>query len=176
MRLAVDRAADVAGLVLLSPAAATRRIPPSLRAPLGVLGALDDRVGLVHRAVSRLVLTKGLSDIADDLVRSDHPGYRQVPFRALLQLLALQRRAADDAPRVTQPALVMHATQDHTCPLAASRLLFERLGSVDKRLVTLEHSYHVVTVDRDRAEVIAAVTEFLARLTAGAARPARQPS
>ena len=169
LRLAVELPRRVAGVALLSPAMATRRVPPWLRAPLGVVGVLDQRIGLVRAAVSRVVLTKGLSDIADDVVRGGHPGYRHVPFRALLQLLALQRIALADAPKVTQPALVVHATQDHTAPIAAARLLFDRLGSTEKRLVVLDDSYHVVTVDRERERVLAEVTAFVDRLASAEA-------
>jgi carboxylesterase len=106
-------------------------------------------------------MTKGGSDIADLEVRRRHPGYREVPLRALLNLLQLQRLVWHDAPALTQPALVMHATNDHTCSIDTARTLFERLGSRDKRLVVLDRSFHVVTVDCQREQVLAELDTFL---------------
>ena len=93
-----------------------------------------------------------------------------VPFRALLNLLLLQRVIRREAPRLVQPALVVHAVQDHTCPVRAARELYAELGSREKRLVVLEHSFHVVTVDCERATVTNAVRAFIDEIAA------RQPT
>lgn len=173
MRLAVTLPRQVAGIALLSSAVALGgKVPRWLTRPLGALGLLDQRSAFVRSRMSRLMLAKGASDIADDAVRAGHPGYRQVPLRALLGLLALQRVAARDAPNVRQPVLMMHARNDHTCPIDDARALYARLGSADKRLVILDQGFHVVTVDRDRGRVIEEVTAFIAHVAGIAAASA----
>jgi carboxylesterase len=167
VRLAVERRDAVAGIVLLSPAIELGR--PWLRRlkkPFALLSTADARLSIVQRCLAPLVMTKGGSDISDLEVRSRHPGYRQVPLRALLNLMQLQRVAWDAAPSVAQPALVMHAANDHTCPLAGAERLFARLGSATKRMVVLERSFHVVTVDHDRDRVLAEIATFLASVPA----------
>jgi carboxylesterase len=165
IRLATAHRADVAGVGLLSPAVALRRPwARRLRVPLRMLAAADARLPPLQRLLARSVATKGNSDIADLAVRSAHPGYRQVPLRALLNLLVLQRLAWHTAPALMQPALVIHAIQDHTCPIEAARLLFARLGSSEKRMVELAECFHVVTVDCERAHVIAELERFLGEL------------
>jgi carboxylesterase len=167
VRLAVERRNVVAGVVLLSPAIALGRAwVKRLHGPFRWLAAADTHLPFVPSLLARLVMTKGGSDIADLAVRATHPGYRQVPLRALLNLMHLQRFAWDAAPALTQPALVIHATNDHTCPLDAARRLFERLGAEEKRMVVLDRSFHVVTVDHDRAQVITEIDTFLARMRA----------
>jgi carboxylesterase len=176
LRLARLRPEQVAGVVLLSPAAGMAR--PLLRAfrrPLTMLGALDARSPRLQSALARVLLTKGLSDIADDEVRATHPGYRQAPLRALMNLFALQRLVLAELPRVTQPALVMHARLDHTAPLDAAELMFAALGASRKRMVVLEDSFHVVTVDRERAVVGAEVRRFVDEIAATGAPERRQP-
>ena len=168
VRLAVERRAQIAGVALLSPAIALgrpwlRRLTPGFRA----LSALDAHLPAVQRWLAPLALTKGGSDISDLEVRSRHPGYRQVPLRALLNLMHLQRFAWSAAPALTQPALVMHAANDHTCPLDGARALFARLGSADKRLVVLERCFHVVTVDCERDRVVSELDAFVAAVAAG---------
>lgn len=168
IRLAVERRAQVAGAALLSPAIALGR--PWLRRLGGgfrTLAALDAHLPALQRWLAPLVMTKGGSDISDSEVRSRHPGYRQVPLRALLNLMHLQRFAWTAAPALTQPALVVHAANDHTCPLDGARTLFTRLGSTDKRMVVLDHCFHVVTVDCERDRVLAELDGFLAGLTSG---------
>jgi len=168
VHLAIEHSDVIAGVVLLSPAIAlqrgtVRRLSRFLRA----LAALDARSGALRARLARVLFPKHGSDIADPAVRATHPGYRQVPLRALLNLLLLQRVVLREAARVTQPALVVHAAHDHTCPIAAARALYARLGSHDKRLVVLEESFHVVTVDRERARVAAEVRRFVDAIAAG---------
>lgn len=167
VRLAVERPGAVAGVALLSPAIELGR--PwlrRLRGPFGMLAAADAGFPALQPWLARLVMTKGGSDIADVEVRSRHPGYRQVPLRALLNLMRLQSLAWDAAPALAQPALVMHAASDHTCPLAGAERLFARLGSAAKRMVVLERSFHVVTVDCERELVLAEVDAFVASVAA----------
>jgi carboxylesterase len=168
LHLALDRPDVIAGVVLLSPAAALQRgTVRRLTRFLRVLATLDARSGALRARLARVLFPKHGSDIADQAVRATHPGYRQVPLRALLNLLLLQRVVLREAARVTQPALVIHATQDHTSPILAARELYERLGSRHKRLVVLEESFHVVTVDRERARVVAEVERFIDAIAAG---------
>lgn len=165
VRLAVERRDEIAGVALLSPAIALGR--PWLRRLGGgfrALAALDAQVPALQRWLAPLALTKGGSDIADLEVRSRHPGYRQVPLRALLNLMQLQRFAWSAAPALTQPALVMHAANDHTCPLDGAHALFARLGSADKRMVVLERCFHVLTVDCERERVVREIDGFLTAL------------
>ena len=175
IRLAIERPDVVAGIVLLSPAVALRRgTVRRLSHFLRMLGALDARSAGLRARLARVLFSKRNSDIADGDVRAAHPGYRQIPLRALLNLLMLQRIAGREAPRITQPALVIHALQDHTCPAAAARALYERLGSREKRLVLLEKSFHVVTVDREREAVRTQVRAFVDDLAARAVGDVRR--
>ncbi|MEB2286459.1 MAG: hypothetical protein B6D46_12490 [Polyangiaceae bacterium UTPRO1] len=165
VRLAVERRETVAGVALLSPAIELgqpwlRR----LRVPLDMLAAADAGAPALRRWLAPFAMAKGGSDIADLAVRNRHPGYRQVPLRALLNLMRLQRAAWAGAPALTQPALLLHAAHDHTCPLAGAERLFARLGSVDKRMVVLERSFHVVTVDCERDRVLAELDAFMAAI------------
>jgi carboxylesterase len=162
VHLAIEHPEHVAGVALLSPAVALRRgTVRRLSRFLHALAALDARSAPLRARLARVLFAKHGSDIADDEVRAQHPGYRQIPLRALLNILLLQRVVRREAPRVTQPALLVHALQDHTCPVAAAREFYARLGSREKRLVLLERSYHVVTVDRERERVCAEIRGFV---------------
>jgi carboxylesterase len=167
LHLAIERPDVVAGVVLLSPAASLRRATVRrLSHFLRMLGALDARSAGLRTRLARVLFPKTGSDISDPEVRATHPGYRQIPLRALLNILMLQRLVAREAPRLTQPALVVHAAQDHTCSIGAARILYDRLGSKEKRFVRLERSFHVVTVDCERTTVRREVRAFVDALAA----------
>ena len=80
--------------------------------------------------------------------------YPEVPVPPLASFMAIMRVTDDLLPAITCPALVLQSTEDHVVPPPNGPHILERLGSPDKRLVRLENSYHVATLDNDK-ELIA---------------------
>ncbi len=169
IRLAVARRDTVAGVALLAPAIEVHRgVVRTFGVPLQLLATAESYISPLRSLLARVSFPKGGSDISDLAVRATHPGYRQIPLRAVLNLLALQRAAWHDAPAVTQPSLIIHATNDHACPLAAAERLHARLGSRSKRFVCLDKCFHVITVDCERARVLEEIGDFLTGLSSTA--------
>jgi carboxylesterase len=77
-------------------------------------------------------------------------------------------RVVDGAlPLVTQPTLVMHATQDHTAPVACAKYIADRVApAANAKLRILDQSYHLIAVDVERDIVAAEVSGFLQPLRA----------
>lgn len=67
----------------------------------------------------------------------------------------VSRRLAD----VVQPCLIFHPRDDDRSSLSSSQKLQKRLGGVVE-LIVLDDSYHLVTLDRQRALVLERVLEF----------------
>jgi carboxylesterase len=155
-RLAADQGESVASLVLLAPAFfLPTSINISLRALRGVLGSITERIYLFN---------PGASDIHDAAARSVHPNCRLMPLSAPMKLLDLSALVRPMLSRITQPALVMHARRDHTCPMRKNvDYVMKHLGSPEKRAVELEESYHVITVDSEKQRVVDEVGEFVER-------------
>jgi carboxylesterase len=60
--------------------------------------------------------------------------------------------------------LVIHSKRDHTCPFDKNvEFLMSHLGSADKRVVALEESFHVITVDSERERVAQETLEFISQ-------------
>jgi carboxylesterase len=60
-----------------------------------------------------------------------------------------------------QPTLLIHGRLDHVCPFEKNvGFVMSHLGSAEKRAVTLEESYHVITVDSEKDRVADEVTSF----------------
>src|SRR5580704_2507755 len=155
-RLAADQGESIAGIVLLAPAFfLTTSVSLVLRGLRGVLGSITESIYLAN---------PGLSDIHDAAARSVHPSCRLMPLSAPLKLLDLSAVVKPMLPRVMQPALVIHARRDHTCPMRKNvAYVMKHLGSVEKRAVELEDSYHVITVDSDKELIIDEVATFVER-------------
>ncbi len=155
-RLAADQGESVAGLAMLAPAfflpASTTIALRSLR---GVLGSFVDNIYLFN---------SGGSDIHDAAARSIHPTCHLMPLSAPLKLFNLSAQVKPMLARITQPALVMHARRDHTCPMRKNLdYVMRHLGAAEKRAIELEESYHVITVDSEKERVVSEVAGFVER-------------
>jgi carboxylesterase len=155
-RLSADQGESIAGVVLLAPAFfLPTPVTLALKGIRGVLGSIVGRIFLLN--------TVG-SDIHDAAAKSVHPSARLMPLSAPLRLLDLTAVVKPMLPRITQPALVMHARRDHTCPMRKNvSYVMRHLGSPEKRAVELEESYHVITVDSEKERVAGEVAEFVER-------------
>lgn len=101
----------------------------------------------------------GGSDIRDARAKAENPSYRTIPTRALSQLVEFMSVTDEALPRLTQPVLVVHATQDHTAPVACAHRIAERARA--RRVRILPRSYHLIAVDVERDIVASEVTTFL---------------
>jgi carboxylesterase len=155
-RLAADQGESISGLVMLAPAfflpVSTTLALKSLR---GVLGSLVDSIYLYNPRDS---------DIHDAAARSVHPSCHLMPLSAPLKLLDLSAVVKPMLQKIAQPALVIHARNDHTCPMRRNlSYVMRHLGSVEKRAIELSDSYHVITVDSEKEFVAGEVAEFVDR-------------
>lgn len=89
--------------------------------------------------------------------------YRWTPMRPVESLLQFLPQLREELPLITAPALIMTSIHDHVVPARDGRDINRRIGSREKHLVTLHHSYHVVMKDHDRDEVFAKTLAFIQR-------------
>jgi carboxylesterase len=152
-RLAIDQPEAVAGVVMLAPAFF---LPLQSRFVLRALRPAAQLAEMIffHRP--------GGSDIHDAAARGIHPGSRLIPLRAALNLLELSDYLRPKIDAVEQPTLLIHSRNDHVCPFATNvDFVMDNLSSQQKRLVTLEESFHVVTVDSEKERVAQEIIEFV---------------
>jgi carboxylesterase len=157
-RLAVDQREAVAGIVMLSPAFF---LPFWIRVALRTIRATSGFAQQLYFHAS------GGSDIHDGAARRIHPGNSLLPLRAALGLIELSQQVRPKVPEIVQPALVIHGRHDHTCPFVKNvGFVMRHLGSSQKRAVTLEESFHVVTVDSEKDRVAEETLEFVSQFRA----------
>lgn len=149
LRLAEERGADVAGLVLVNPYVSSRR-----------------RDLLALPVLKRVV--PSLAGVVNDIKKpgEDEIGYHRLPLKGVAEISALWKVVVPDLPRVTQPLLYFRSSEDHVIDDSSSRTVLGAVSSRDVREQVLTNSYHVATLDHEAGIVFAESAEFVARVTA----------
>jgi carboxylesterase len=156
-RLALDQGEVVSAAVLLAPAFF---LPNWQRVMLGIIKNFGSWPGMIY-----LRNTAG-ADIHDATARAVHPSSKLMPLSAPLSLCELSAMVRPRLARMVQPTMHIHSRRDHTCPYRKNvDFLKANLGSVSKRLITLEDSYHVITVDTEKQRVADEVIGFIRELS-----------
>ena len=149
LRLAADRPADIAGVVVVNPAVATKRFDVKL---LPVLKHV----------------VKSFPGIANDIKRpgGDEHGYTRTPLKAVHSMMQAWPGLVADLPKVTAPLLYFRSTEDHVVDEASEPIITGSVSSTDVTMVRLENSYHVATLDNDADKIFTETAAFVARVTA----------
>lgn len=139
-----------AGLVLMST---PTLVPPNrLRPLLRPLSPIYPRI------------PKGPPDWFDPSAAAERVAYPSYPTRSMAEVADLIEIARSALPRVHAPALVIHSLNDDFVVPANAQTLLAELGSRDKRLVVLQGSNHLVTLDAQRQTVFDAARTFVHRV------------
>ncbi len=154
LRLAADRGDQVAGVVLVNPALASKR------KDLLALPVLKYVVG-------------GFPAIGNDIKKpgGDELPYPKTPLKALHTFVQQWKPLIADLPRVTQPLLMFRSVEDHTVDELSGPIITSGVSSRDVTERLLENSYHVATLDNDAPLIFEESAAFVARVTADS--PAR---
>jgi carboxylesterase len=144
LRLAQQRGADVAGVVVVNPSLFTTRKDAKLL-PLARL------------------LVPSFPPIGSDIKKPGvvEPAYERLPVKAAHQLALLWKLTNADLGQLSQPLLVLTSRDDHVVEPANSARLMEQAASSNKRQVFLEDSYHVATMDNDLPVIVEETLTFV---------------
>jgi carboxylesterase len=141
---------ELAGIVLINAPVAA---PPELAASLEEMmaGGMEviDSIG---------------GDIADP--DADEASYDATPLRPLITMLMAGEDVRARLSEIQQPTLIITSRQDHVVSPEDSDVLAANISGPVERL-WLDKSFHVATLDYDRAEVEAATVAFAQKVTAG---------
>lgn len=150
LRLAEQRAGEVAGLVLVNASLATER-----------------RDARLLPIASRLV--GSFAGIASDIKKSGvtELAYDRLPLKAAYSLQRAWPLVRADLPRISCPVLAYRSAIDHVVEPVSGRELLAGLagGTVEERV--LADSFHVATLDNDAPTIFAGSLDFV-RLHAAA--------
>jgi carboxylesterase len=100
-------------------------------------------------------------DINDPVAKAKEVHYDLMPVTSIIELQHLLDKLRERMALVTCPVLLIHARHDHTFDFKNQKMMFDTLGSPTKKIVVLENSYHVATVDYDKATIHKETIEFI---------------
>ncbi|MGI8407122.1 MAG: alpha/beta hydrolase [Actinomycetota bacterium] len=144
LHLAARRPAEVKGIVTLA----------------GMVFVKDPRRHFAP-VIARLV--RSIPGVGNDI--ADPAGkelaYDRVPTKATLGMLRYLKMAEQTLPEVTAPILIMHGRQDHTVHPSNAQHIYDKVSSRHKELITLERSYHVITLDLEKDAVFERTYDFI---------------
>jgi len=144
----------VKGLVLSAPAlAAGEAVPPMKGLALRLLSRFSPNTGMLTLPATAISRDPAVVRAYENDPLVFHGA---IPARTLLELLAAMAGFPDSAPKLKVPVLVQHGTADRLVPLAATRPVYERLGSPKQRTVRLyEGLFHEAYNEPEREQVLA---------------------
>jgi carboxylesterase len=150
LRIAEDHPDRVAGVMVVNPAIATKRLDVKLL-PI-----------LKH-------LVPSFPGIANDIKKPgvEEHGYTKTPLKAAHSMMQAWPTVAADLPLITAPVIYFRSTEDHVVDDKTQPIITGRIASTDVTVVPLENSYHVATLDNDAETIFEESAAFIARVTRG---------
>ena len=147
LRLAEQRGADLAGIVLVNASLATeRRDAPLLTVASHLVGSFP--------GIASDIKKPGATEVA----------YDRLPLRAAHSLSRLWKVTRADLGKITIPVRVYRSAEDHVVEPLSGRMLLEGIASDDVTETMLLDSYHVATLDNDAETIFAGSAEFARQL------------
>ncbi len=98
--------------------------------------------------------------------------YEETPVACLREISVLISLTRDLLHRIVCPALVIQSREDHIVPAANAMEIVKAIRGDDIRLLWLNNSYHVATLDNDKDLILERVGGFFTEMAK--AVPARQ--
>lgn len=120
-------------------------------------GIKNERIrGYVDRYYSKAKL--------DDISGVEQYGYPFFPVTLLHQLQLLIKYLTPRLNRVQSPVQLIQAKDDDMTSVRNSQFIYDRVKSIQKEIVLLYNSYHVITADQERELVAQKLDHFFSNI------------
>jgi carboxylesterase len=91
-------------------------------------------------------------------------GYPYFPVTLLCELRLLIRELMKKMSKIRVPVQMIQASEDDMTSVKNSQFIYDHVASVQKEIVLLHDSYHVITADQERRTVAQKMDEFFCRI------------
>lgn len=102
-------------------------------------------------------------DVKNPQVKKNIWTLMSMPISCIYSLTELQGLVRKNLSKITIPTLLMHSRYDSTAPFESMSEIAKRISSKTTETIALENSFHLITVDYDKALVNEKVTDFFLR-------------
>jgi carboxylesterase len=139
-----------------------QRHPDRIAGVVTLAGMVFSKDPRRHLAPLIARLVSSIPGVGNDIFDGvEEIAYDRVPTRATYSMLRFIKGVQDRLPEIDTPILVIHAHQDHTVHPDNAQHIYDRVSSKDKELVWLDRSFHVITLDVERAMVFERTLDFI---------------
>ncbi|WP_045096310.1 alpha/beta hydrolase [Legionella fallonii] len=104
----------------------------------------------------RAIASKGMTENAVSIT-----GGSAISLFKLYQARQLNHLVIKNLSLITCPTLVIHAVEDDTASLKNMELVLANISSPFVKQLTLQDSYHIITVDNEKEKVVQSCIDFL---------------
>jgi carboxylesterase len=162
---------SLGGLITLELARRQPRLAAivSLAAPMWLTPVSQGAVRLLNRSplLRRVIVPRVAgSDCADPIMQRKNGeaiGPLGLPISAVGSLLTFMDHLRPRLGEIKAPTLLMHARLDHVAPYACMGAIASGLREAPTTTISLERSYHLISIDVERDQVFDAVTKHFDR-------------
>lgn len=152
--LALEHAAkyEVDGVIALNSALKLHH----LRVPYVVptLYYFNEMIAYLH--------AKGIKEWIDNsYTEQPNVNYTKHPLSSVLQMEKIMRKVSHLLQNITAPILIIQGDNDPIVKRESARLIYDGIGSEDKKLLLLPRSKHVILADERYDEVFEAIYRFI---------------
>ncbi|MBI2208341.1 alpha/beta fold hydrolase [Candidatus Woesearchaeota archaeon] len=100
-------------------------------------------------------------DIADEKALKDRIAYKQVPLESMASALKLIKIAKKEIKNIKVPTLIIHSKKDNTIKPKSSQFIYDALRISEKRIIYIQNSGHVISVDFDKKRIFKEICDFI---------------
>ncbi len=90
--------------------------------------------------------------------------YERTPTKGAVEMVKFVSITRDKLSEIVQPTLIFKSRGDHVVPLDNAEYTLNHISSRDKKIIWLENSYHVATMDFDKDLICEESIKFVNRL------------
>ena len=87
--------------------------------------------------------------------------YKKTPVICNYELLECINNLKINLKNITAPLLIIHSNNDHTANPKSAQYLYDNVQSSTKKILHLNHSGHLITLDCEKEIVFAAIADFI---------------
>jgi carboxylesterase len=87
--------------------------------------------------------------------------YNKIPLKSISELLKFFKHLKNDLADIYAPTLIIYSKQDHVIDGKSSIEIYNKISSVDKRILELQDSFHILTLDQEKEKVFQETASFI---------------
>jgi esterase/lipase len=118
-----------------------------------------------NRCLRHLGIKRCRKEFVTNHADNPHINYSRCPVSGIAQIRRLMKAVYRGLPSISIPALIMHAGADPKVDVQSGQVIFQRLGSKNKRWLEIDYPLHgIVRGEIARAVVFKEISRFLQSL------------